>query len=53
MKGIAERKGKIAQDILSDAAGKSYVTARGWEDLSQMLLLYEEEDLAVTQELVG
>lgn len=33
--------------------GKAYVTARGWEDLSQMLLLYEEEDLAVEETLVG
>ncbi len=33
--------------------GKAYVTARGWEDLSQMLLLYEEEGLAVEETLVG
>ena len=33
--------------------GRSYVTARGWEDLSQMLLLYEEEEMAVEEELVG
>ncbi|RKI82186.1 AAA family ATPase [bacterium 0.1xD8-71] len=33
--------------------GKDYVTARGWEDLSQMLLLYEEEHLAVEETLVG
>ncbi|MBR1852651.1 MAG: AAA family ATPase [Lachnospiraceae bacterium] len=33
--------------------GRSYVTARGWEDLSQMLLLYEEEKLAVEESLVG
>ena len=33
--------------------GRSYVTARGWEDLSQMLLLYEEEELAVEESLVG
>ncbi len=33
--------------------GKDYVTARGWEDLSQMLLLYEEEGLAVEESLVG
>lgn len=35
------------------AKGRAYVTARGWEDLSQMLFLYEEESLAVTEELVG
>ncbi|MBP3204194.1 MAG: AAA family ATPase [Lachnospiraceae bacterium] len=33
--------------------GRSYVTARGWEDLSQMLQLYEEEALAVEESLVG
>lgn len=33
--------------------GKSYITARGWEDLSQILLLYEEEGLAVEEMLVG
>lgn len=35
------------------ASGRNYVTARGWEDLSQILLLYEEEGLKVTQELVS
>lgn len=35
------------------AKGRSYVTARGWEDLSQMLLLYEEESLPVTEELIA
>ena len=33
--------------------GKSYITARGWEDLSQILLLYEEEGLVVEEMLVG
>lgn len=33
--------------------GRSYVTARGWEDLSQMLFLYEEEGLSVEETLVG
>ncbi len=32
--------------------GKDYVTARGWEDLSQILLLYEEEGLAVEESLI-
>ncbi len=35
------------------AKGRSYVTARGWEDLSQMLFLYEEESLPVTEELAA
>jgi len=35
------------------AKGRSYVTARGWEDLSEILTLYEEEGLAVDETLVG
>ena len=35
------------------SSGKSYVTARGWEDLSQILILYEEEGLKPSEELVG
>lgn len=33
--------------------GRSYVTARGWEDLSQMIKLYEEEELTVDETLVS
>ena len=33
--------------------GRSYVTARGWEDLSEILYLYEEEQLPVEEALVG
>ncbi|MCM1025611.1 MAG: AAA family ATPase [Roseburia sp.] len=33
--------------------GRSYVTARGWEDLSEILQLYEDEQLAVDETLVG
>lgn len=33
--------------------GRSYITARGWEDLSEMLLLYEEEGIAAEESLVG
>ncbi|MCM1122426.1 MAG: AAA family ATPase [Eubacterium sp.] len=33
--------------------GRSYITARGWEDLSEMLALYEEENLAVAESFVG
>lgn len=32
--------------------GKEYVTARGWEDLSESLYLYEEEGLKVTESLI-
>ena len=33
--------------------GRSYVTARGWEDLSQIIGLYEEEGLTVDEGLIG
>ena len=33
--------------------GRSYVTARGWEDLSTMLGLYSEKNLPVDETLVG
>lgn len=33
--------------------GKSYVTARGWEDLSATMLLCEEEGIPVDETLVG
>lgn len=33
--------------------GKSYVTARGWEDLSAMILLCEEEGIVVDETLVA
>ena len=33
--------------------GKSYVTARGWEDLSETIYLYEENGFAVDETLVG
>lgn len=33
--------------------GRSYVTARGWEDLSEIMTLYEDEQLPVDETLVG
>ncbi|MDY5640565.1 MAG: AAA family ATPase [Lachnospiraceae bacterium] len=32
--------------------GKNYITARGWEDLSEMIKLYEESNLPVRKTLV-
>ena len=32
--------------------GKNYITARGWEDLSTMIQLYEEEGMKVEESLV-
>lgn len=39
--------------IETTVKGRSYVTARGWEDLSEIILLYEEEGLPVDEKLVG
>ena len=39
--------------IENTAAGRTYVTARGWEDLSEIIRLYEEEKLPVMEELIG
>lgn len=39
--------------IETTVKGRSYVTARGWEDLSCVLSLYEEEGLPVDETLVG
>ena len=33
--------------------GRTYVTARGWEDLSEMLILYEKKGYEVDEKLVG
>ncbi len=38
--------------IETTVSGRSYVTARGWEDLSTVLTLYEEEGLSVDETLV-
>ena len=32
--------------------GKSFVTARGWEDLSDMIRLYEQNRIDVNEKLV-
>lgn len=38
--------------VETTVSGKAYVTARGWEDLSDVITLYEEEGLKVTDSLV-
>lgn len=38
--------------VVSDLDGKRFVTARGWEDLSQMILMYEKLQIPVTFELI-
>ncbi|MBQ3120135.1 MAG: AAA family ATPase, partial [Peptococcaceae bacterium] len=39
--------------IESTIDGKRFVTARGWDDLSQMIALYEHHGLTVDEDLVG
>lgn len=39
--------------VETTVGGKTYVTARGWEDLSAMMLLCEEEKLTVDETLVA
>lgn len=39
--------------VESTVGGKSFVTARGWDDLSQMIHLYEHHRLAVDEDLIG
>ncbi len=39
--------------IESTVDGKSYVTPRGWEDLSQAMLLYEETGFPIDESLIG
>ena len=38
--------------IESTVDGKTFVTARGWDDLSQMIILYEYNDITVDEKLV-
>lgn len=39
--------------IEASLKGKTYVTARGWEDLSQILQMYEEEGMQVDETLIS
>ena len=39
--------------IETTAEGSMYVTARGWEDLSEIIHMYEENNIPVTEELVS
>ncbi len=39
--------------IESTVDGKSFVTARGWDDLSEMIKLYEENGIEVDELLIG
>ncbi|MCD8325395.1 MAG: AAA family ATPase [Lachnospiraceae bacterium] len=48
-----ELKKEYFYHIETTGKGRSYVTARGWEDLSQIILLYEENGLKVDEALAG
>lgn len=39
--------------VESSIKGKTYVTARGWEDLSEIITLYEEENIVIDEVLVS
>jgi hypothetical protein len=44
------KKGDFYQ-VESTVSGKSFVTARGWDDLSQMIWLYEQHQIPVDEKL--
>lgn len=48
---LAARK-KDFYKVESTIDGKSFVTARGWDDLSEMITLYEENNLPVDEDLI-
>jgi hypothetical protein len=48
---LAARK-KDFYSVKTTVDGKSFVTARGWDDLSQMIVLYETNDLPVDEKLI-
>ena len=50
--GYLELRPKNFYRVEADVDGLQFVTARGWEDLSNLLQLYEEMDIPVTQETV-
>ena len=39
--------------VETDVDGINFVTARGWEDLSSLLKVYEAGELAVTEDVIG
>ena len=49
---LEARKGEFYK-IETTADGKRFVTARGWEDLSQMLWIYEKFEMKVSEQLIA
>lgn len=39
--------------VETTASGKNYVTARGWEDLSKMIYIYEKKGIAIDEILIS
>lgn len=50
--GFLESNKDSFYKVETTAYGKRYVTARGWEDLSDIIKLYEEDGKAVTDSLI-
>lgn len=48
-----ELKSQNFYKIETTANGKSFVTARGWDDLSQMIKVYEHEKIEVDRQLIS
>lgn len=48
-----ELKKEFFYHIETTVKGRTYVTARGWEDLSEIITMYEEEGLRVDESLMG
>ncbi|MCR5742737.1 MAG: AAA family ATPase [Lachnospiraceae bacterium] len=51
--GFLNAKEEYFYHMETTAEGKSYVTARGWEDLSEVIKMSEEEGLEVNENLIG
>ena len=51
--GFLDIKKEYFYHMETTVKGRSYVTARGWEDLSDIICLYEEENLKVNENLIG
>ena len=53
IRGFLESNKECFYKVETTAYGKTYVTARGWEDLSDMISLYEEDKKGVNDDLIG
>lgn len=53
IRGFIESNRDYFYTVETTAFGKNYVTARGWEDLSEIIDLYEESGKKVSESLIG